>query len=129
MAKKTSKPEGVPLSYFIQNDYDNIDKIIAGDDKFIDPKLREAFKAERKSLTLKGAVFNPPEEGSLSPQAIYIHNLARDYRTLTAKQLQSKADKKIIGEMGHNAFRDHVTNARREYPKETKANKKAILRD
>lgn len=76
-----------------------------------------------------GKKFKPPEAGSLSSQARYIHNLVRNNRTFSAKQLQKIANPETIGEMGHDAFRDHVTAARKKYPKEKKIPNKTILRD
>lgn len=74
---------------------------------------------ERKSIlvTEHGEKFKSPEPGSLSTQAEHIHNLVRDNRTLTAKELQQIANIEIIGEMGRDAFREHVTKARKQYPK------------
>lgn len=53
--------------------------------------------------------------GALKRSTIYVHALARhpEHAKQSWKMLWALADKKRLGRMSENTFRDHVTNARR----------------
>lgn len=61
---------------------------------------------------------NGRPKGAISSAVRYITDLAKDNRALSAKQLFAKADKNSIGSMAESTFGNHVSKARKEYPKE-----------
>jgi hypothetical protein len=62
-------------------------------------------------------------KGSTSKSTDHIFELAKDNLELSAKELFSKSDKSIIENMSERTFGNHVTAARRQYPKKRKAAK------
>jgi hypothetical protein len=75
---------------------------------------------ELKELAAKGEIFTHGgrRKGATSKPLQYIIELAKNNRTLSAKKLFAIADKSIIKLMEFDAFRSHVTKARKKYPKE-----------
>lgn len=73
-----------------------------------------------KKNAAKGKLFthNGRRLGAISKSTEHIFDLAKDNLNLSAKELFLLADKSIIGEMKFDAFRSHVTSARKKYPKE-----------
>lgn len=72
----------------------------------------------------KGRKFTPGKPvGATSNSTDHIFELAKNHRSLTAKELLSKADKSIIGDMAQGTFGNHVLDARKKYPKEKKPKK------
>ena len=73
----------------------------------------------------KGNKFKPGRsKGAITKATIHIKDLAKNNRSLSAKQLFSKANKSIIGNMDEGTFGNHLSDARKLYPKEKKARKK-----
>jgi hypothetical protein len=75
-----------------------------------------------KPLADKGGKFSNGgrQKGAIAKATQHIIQLVKDHRSLTAKELFAKADKSTIGDMTVRTFNNHVTNARKEYPKERK---------
>jgi hypothetical protein len=70
-------------------------------------------------MMAKGKKFSSGrKKGSISKAVQHIHQLAKDNRRLSSKELLAKANKKTIGDMSAGVFSNHVTNARKKYPKE-----------
>jgi hypothetical protein len=67
-------------------------------------EFRKKFKSKRP-------------KGSISAATKHINDLAQTNRSQSAKQLFSIADKSIIGNMIFGTFSNHVSNARKVYPK------------
>jgi hypothetical protein len=77
-----------------------------------------------KLSATKGEAFQPGrDKGAVSNTTKHIFQLVKDNPKLSVKNLFPKADKTIIGDMTDGTFRNHVTEARKQYPKETKATK------
>ena len=86
--------------------------------------LRDAIKEELTLQARKGVTFKPGRaDGSVSDATTHIHQLVKDNRSLSAKELFPKANKSKIGDMSEGTFRNHVTAAWKQYPKEKKAAK------
>lgn len=85
----------------------------------------EMLCGRMKPLADKGKEFTQAgrQKGAVSEVTVRICNLAKDNRTLSAKELFAKADKTITTDMAFDAFRSHVSRARKQYKKEKKSNK------
>jgi hypothetical protein len=73
-------------------------------------------------LARKGERFSGGRaKGAISKQTKHIFKLAKDNLSLSAKELFVIANKSIIGDMSERTFSDHLTGARRIYPKKKKS--------
>lgn len=68
----------------------------------------------------------PPrrQEGAISESTKHIIELAKNNRSAAAKKLFAIADQSLIGSMAMRTFVNHVTNARKIYPKERRKSAK-----
>ena len=87
--------------------------------------VRESqLKFRWEKSTLKGEKFpSGKPKGSLADSTKHIHQLAADNRGASAKGLLQLADASIIGDMGKRTFDNHVSDARKIYPKQKKPRK------
>lgn len=94
------------------------------ENKEINPqRFRELFGVEVELLH-KGARFQPKrKKGALSLETKHIYDLVKKNPALCVKSLRNLADKNIIGNMACGTFSNHVTKARKRYPKTRKPRK------
>lgn len=88
--------------------------------------IKQARETLREEVLLKlfSEQFKPGrDKGAVSDATKHIFYLAECNRSSSAKELFPISDKSIIGGMSERTFGNHVTDARKKYPKEKKAAK------
>lgn len=123
MSKKET--QGLPISILFDDPYfqRHYEMIMKEPEGATDTKLKKAITTELILRARNGIKFSGREKGAIGSATNHIVQLAKENRSLSAKQLLHIADKSIIGKMSVRTFENHVTEARKQYPKEKKATK------
>lgn len=78
----------------------------------------DAYAGLDSDLVAKGMKFKPKrQKGAIAKATKHIHGLAKNNRSMSAKELFNIADKSIIEDMALGTFGNHVRDARKDYPK------------